>query len=249
MNTPDCIADGGLQSPKLTCHTCRLRDLCLPIGLTPSEITRLDVLVNRHQRMRARQHLFRAGTPLEFLYAIRAGTYKVYAISADGTETVQGFYVGGEILGMDAISSGRYLSNAVALEDGEVCEIPFSRLEDLVREIPQLQRQLHRLLSQEIVEDRQMMQLLATLHADQRVTAFLLNLSLRRARLGFSPTELHLKMSREDIAHFLGLTLETVSRALGRLQNEGFIRVERRRITLEQIEALTHTLPLHSCGH
>ena len=246
---PISSGNAPLCPPKASCQTCRLRELCLPIGLTPTEVQKLDGLVNRRQRIRARQHIFRAGKPFHFLYAVRAGTYKLYEVSVEGHERVNGFYLGGDILGLDAINTGIYPSNAIALEDGEVCEIPFSALEDLVRDIPALQHQLHRLLSREISEDHRTMRLLSTMSAEQKVTVFLLNLSARLERLHYSPNDLYLRMSREEMGSYLGLTIETVSRTLRRLQDDLLITVDRRQITLIDIDAMSRTLPLNSCAH
>lgn len=247
MSAPD--PSSKIQAAKASCQTCRLRDLCLPIGLPPEEIAKLDSLINRRQRVRAGQHIFRAQKPLHFLYAVRSGFFKAYEISNDGIEQVNGFYLGGEILGLDAISSGAHPCSAVALDDGEVCEIPFDALETLVRDIPMLQRQFHRIMSREIADDHSIMRLLSSMGAEQKLAVFLTSLSARFHLLGYSPTSLFLKMSREEIGNYLGLTLETVSRTFRKLQDDGLLEVQRRHIEIRNLGALQHLTGVSRCNH
>ena len=140
-------------SAKLGCSTCRLRELCLPLGLDKNALAKLDVVINRRQQVKAGQHIFRAGHAFHFLYAIRNGVFKTYNISKGGGEQISGFHMGGEILGLDAMHDESHTSNAIALEDSEVCEIPFTNLEELIRQVPALQRQFHKILSKEINKD------------------------------------------------------------------------------------------------
>lgn len=238
-----------IATPKAACSSCRLRELCLPIGLDQDGLGRLDTLINRRQRVRAGQHIYRAGNPFHFLYAIRAGFFKAYTIDNDGFERINGFHMGGEIMGLDAISEDAHTSHAVALEDGEVCEIPFESLEDLIREIPPLQHQFHKIMSREIAQDHHVMKLLGSMTAEQRLVVFLLNLSARFAALGFSATNIHLKMSREEIGNYLGIKLETVSRTFSKLQADGLINIDRRQVSLHDLERLKRLIAFASCDH
>lgn len=247
MSAPE--PSSKLKTVKASCQTCRLRDLCLPIGLAPDEIGKLDKLINRRQRVRTGQHIFRAGKPLHFLYAVRSGFFKAYEVSNDGIEQINGFYLGGELLGLDAIGSGSHQCSAVALDDGEVCEIPFDALETLVREIPTLQRQFHRILSREITADHSIMKLLGSMSAEQKLAVFLTSLSARFNMLGYSPTSLFLKMSREEIGNYLGLTLETVSRTFRKLQDDGLLDVQRRHIQIRDLKALQQMTEIGHCNH
>lgn len=223
---------GGLLTKTASCRTCRLQALCLPMGLTPPEIDQLDRLVGRRRRIPARQHVVRAKDPLQALYAIRSGVFKSYEIASDGSEQINRFYVGGELLGLEALAEGVHGCSAVALDDGEVCVIPFAALESLVREIPALQRQLHRVLGREIAFDHRLMRLLGAMDAERKLAVFLTDLSARLAALGYDPTLLTLRMSRQEIANYLGLTLETVSRTFRKLQQQGLIEVRGRRIEI-----------------
>lgn len=204
----------------------------MPDGLSPSEIERLDELLGMRRKVKRHSDLYRAGEPFEFIYAIRTGSFKTDVLTEDGREQVTGFQMTGEILGLDGISTDLHTCNATALEDSEVCVIPFARLTELSREIEALQRQVHKVLSREIVRDYSMMMLLGSMRAEERLAAFLLNLSQRFTARGFSPTEFHLRMTRDEIGSYLGLKLETVSRVFSRFQDEGFITVQQRHICI-----------------
>ncbi|HLQ25060.1 MAG TPA: fumarate/nitrate reduction transcriptional regulator Fnr [Acidiferrobacterales bacterium] len=223
---------------KVACSTCTLRELCLPIGLNAVDLDRVDSIINRRQRYKSGQHVYRTGDLFQFLYAIRLGSFKTYELNKDGREQVSGFHMAGELIGLDAISSDMHVCSAVALEDGEICEIPFVKLESLSREIPTLQRQFHRFMSREITSDHRLMMLLGTLTAEERLATFLSNLSERLQARGFSPRTIHLTMSREEIGNYLGLKLETVSRMFSKFQEEGLVEVDRRELKIKDTEAL-----------
>ena len=234
---------------KTACSTCRLRDLCLPFGLDQEGLGKLDTIINQRQRVRAGQHIYRASQPFHFLYAIRSGFFKSYDIGLDGQEHIHGFHMGSEIMGLDAISTEYHTSSAVALEDGDVCEIPFSALEELIRSVPSLQRQFHKILSHEISKDQDVMKLLGSMSAEQRLAVLLVNLSARFAALGYSPTEIQLKMSREEIGNYLGLKLETVSRTFSKLQSDGLLAIERRNLNICDLDGLKRLIDFGRCDH
>jgi CRP/FNR family transcriptional regulator len=221
-----------LASVKAACSQCSLHELCLSEGLSKEELARLDNLVGARRKLRRQQNLYRAGAPFEALYAVRTGFFKTDVLLEDGREQVTGFQMAGEILGMDGIGSGVHSCNAVALEDSEVCVIPFAQLETLSREIQALQHNFHKVMSRELVRDQGLMMLLGTMRAEERLAAFLLNLSQRFALRGYSAVEFHLRMTREEIGSYLGLKLETVSRAFTRFQEEGFIAVQQKHIRI-----------------
>ncbi|MCE9639625.1 MAG: fumarate/nitrate reduction transcriptional regulator Fnr [Betaproteobacteria bacterium] len=220
------------------CSSCSLSELCLPAGLDLQEIDRLDALVNRKRALKRGDYLYRAGSPLQSLYAVRTGFLKSCVLHDDGREQVAGFHMMGELLGMDAIGSGKHLSDAVALESSEVCEIPFGELENLSRDIPNLQQHFHRIMSREIARDYGVMLLLGSMRAEERLAAFLLNLSQRFAARGYSATQFILRMTREEIGSYLGLKLETVSRAFSHFQNEGIVAVQNKTIEIKEPERL-----------
>ena len=231
-----------LTSLKAACSQCNLRELCLPFGLSEKEVVKLDKLVAARRRVKRGQHLYRAGDPFEAIFAIKTGFFKTDVLLEDGRDQVTGFQMAGEILGMDGISSEAHNCNSVALEDSEVCVIPFVQLEGLSREVQALQRHFHKVMSREIVRDHGVMMLLGTMRAEERLAAFLLNLSQRFTSRGYSPQEFHLRMTREEIGSYLGLKLETVSRAFSRFQEEGFISVQQKHVRILNIGGLKELL-------
>jgi len=217
---------------KASCAGCSLHHLCLPMGLDDADISRLDQIVGRRRRVLRDEGLYRMDDPFKNLYAIRFGHFKTYQVNPSGEQQVTGFQMAGELLGMDAISADRHQCDAVALEDSEVCEIPFSRLEELFSHIPTLLRHFHRIMSQEITREQNVMLLLGNMRAEQRFAAFLVNLSSRYAARGYSATSFQLRMSREDIGNYLGLTIESVSRLLSRFKQQGWLKVDKREVQL-----------------
>lgn len=222
----------NVSALKASCANCSLHQLCLPMGLDNADINRLDDIIGRRRRILRDESLYRMDDPFRNLYAIRLGHFKTYQINPSGEQQITGFQMAGELLGMDAISADRHHCDAVALEDSEVCEIPFSRLEELFGHIPALLHHFHRIMSQEITREQNVMLLLGNMRAEQRFAVFLVNLSLRYAARGYSPTNFQLRMSREDIGNYLGLTIESISRLLSRFKKQGWLRVDKREVHL-----------------
>jgi CRP/FNR family transcriptional regulator len=223
---------------KTACASCNLRELCLPVGLTRSQVDELDGIVYARRKIGRGGALYGAGDVFEALYAIRVGFFKTSAVSEDGAGQITGFQMAGEILGIDGIGAGRHHCSAVALEDSEVCVIPFTRLEDLTRQMPPLQTNFHRIMSREIVNDHSVMMMLGSMHAEEKLAAFLLNLSERFAARGYSPSEFVLRMKREEIGSYLGLKLETVSRSFSKFQEQGLVTSQRRHIRIVDVAGL-----------
>ncbi len=214
---------------RTTCSTCNLRELCLPCcGLTRSEMDVADRLVFHRSRVRRGESLYRSGDRFTSLYAVRNGFFKSTALLENGRDQVTGFSMTGEVLGMDGIGPERHTCNTIALEDSDVCAIPFAGLQELAHEIPGLQRHFHKMMSREIVRENGVMLLLGSMNADERLSMFLLNLSQRLAARGYSPTEFNLRMTRGEIGSYLGLKLETVSRTFSKFQEEGLIGVQQK---------------------
>lgn len=228
MNAP-AVSIAGL---KVACSSCNLRELCLPVGLTLKEVDRLDELVATRKRVRRGDTLFRAGDRFESLYAVRLGFLKSTVMSQDGREQVTGFHMAGELVGLDGISSDEHSCDTVALEDSEVCVIPYERLEDIATAMPALRNHFHRVMSREIVREHGVMLLLGSMHAEERIAAFLLNLSQRFEARGYSRSEFVLRMTRAEIGSFLGLKLETVSRVLSRFASDGIIEVNQKHVRI-----------------
>ena len=225
---------------KAACANCSVLEFCLPIGLTGSEVERLDTLILRRVKVKKGAALYRTGDSLHALYAIRVGSFKTSILSDDGREQVTGFQIPGEMLGLDAISVSRHACNAFALEDSEVCPIHFAQLEKLAQSLPSLQHNLNKLLSREIVRDHSMLMLMGSMNTEERLATFLLNLSQRLSIRGYSPKEFLLKMRREEIGSYLGLRLETVCRGIASLRGVGVVEIVGRNVKILDIDRLKH---------
>jgi len=202
----------------------------------------LDEFVTERTRLKKGEVLYRTGDSFRALYAIRVGSCKTTMLSDDGREQVAGYHMLGDMIGMDGISNSRHVCQATALEDSEVCVLPFDDLETLTRSVAPLQHNLHQFLSREISRDHNIMLLLGSMRAEERLAAFLLNLSQRYRERGYSSTEFVLRMSREEIGSYLGLQLETVSRLFTRFQQEGLLQVQGRAVKLLDIATLKQLL-------
>ncbi|MEW9897576.1 fumarate/nitrate reduction transcriptional regulator Fnr [Chitinivorax sp. PXF-14] len=236
------IREVSFKQLKVACSSCSLRELCLPLGLSHDEMSQLEKLISLGVRVKKGEPLYRAGEPFRSLYAVRTGFFKTTVLAEDGREQVTGFQMSGELIGLDAISTERHTCNAVALEDSEICEIPFNRLEELCRQVPVLQHHLYKVMSREIVRDHGVMMLLGNMKAEERLAAFLLNLSQRFSIRGYSATGFYLRMTREEIGSFLGLKLETVSRIFSRFQDEGLLKVQNKYVEVLDVGGLKATL-------
>lgn len=234
-----------LAELKAACANCNLREICLPAGLSNEELDQLDNLVNVRRKVKRGEALYRAGEVFDAIYAVRSGFFKSRVTYEDGRDQVTGFSMGGEILGMDGIGQGIHNCDAIALEDSEVCSIPYARLEELAREVSGLQRHFHKMMSREIVRESGVMMLLGVMRAEERIAAFLLNLSQRLNARGYSPLEFHLRMTREEMGSYLGLKLETVSRAFSKFHNERLIDVEQKFVRILNVEGLKQVYAHH----
>jgi len=228
----------SLRDLKIHCSTCSMRELCLPVGLSPDDVRQIDALLGARVKLKKGDTLYRAGDPFASLYAVRLGSLKTTVLAEDGREQVSGYHMLGDIIGLDGIGTERHGCQAIALEDTEVCVLPFERLEDLSRAVPSLQHNLYQFLSREISRDHNIMLLLGSMRAEERLAVFLLNLADRYRRRGYSSTEFVLRMTREEIGSYLGLKLETVSRLFSRFQEEGLIQVQGRAVKLLDPAAL-----------
>jgi CRP/FNR family transcriptional regulator len=211
----------------------------MPIGLNTDELQRLDVIVAARRKIKRGAMLFQNGEKFTSLYAIRTGFFKTCVASEDGRDQVTGFQMAGEVIGLDGIVHEHHTCDAVALEDAEVCVMPYDRIEELSREVTGLQRHVHKIMSREIVRDHGMMLLLGSMRAEERLATFLLNLVNRLHARGFSQSELILRMTREEIGSFLGLKLETVSRTFSKFVADGIVEVKQRHIHILNTDALT----------
>ena len=234
MNAPTV----NIANLRVACSSCNLRELCLPVGLSLKDIEKLEELVATRKKVKRGDSLFRAGDRFESLYAVRLGFLKSTVMSQDGREQVTGFHMAGELVGLDGISSEQHSCDTVALEDTEVCVIPYERLEEVASAMPVLRNHFHKVMSREIVREHGVMLLLGSMHAEERLAAFLLNLSQRFEARGYSRTEFVLRMTRAEIGSFLGLKLETVSRVLSRFAQDGLIEVNQKHVRIVDPDGL-----------
>jgi CRP/FNR family transcriptional regulator len=235
----------ALHDVRTRCASCALRGLCLPLGLDASSLGRLDKLISTRTRVKRKATLYGAGDRFTSLYAIRLGAFKTLFLEEDGREQVTGYHLAGEVIGLDGLGDIRHTSQAIALEDSEVCVLPFAQLDHLAAELPVLRRNLFRLVSRDLCRDHSMMLLLGSRPAEERLTLFLLDVAERYQALGYSAREFVLRMTREEIASYLGLKLETVSRLFSSLQEAGYLQVQGRAVKLLDTVALRKIVGHH----
>ncbi|HTI18752.1 MAG TPA: fumarate/nitrate reduction transcriptional regulator Fnr [Trinickia sp.] len=220
------------------CSSCTMRSACMPHALTSEELARFDSIVTATRLVKRGEALYRTNGEFQSIYTVRAGSFKTVVMHRDGREQVTGFRFTGEVLGLDGVHSERHINDAIALEDSSVCIIPYALLETLCAESKSLQQQVLRTMSGEIVRDSSLLMLLGTMNAEERVAAFLINLSSRMKSRGYSPAEFHLRMTREEMGNYLGMKLETVSRMFSKLQRDGLLETRGKQLRIVDLEAL-----------
>jgi len=224
--------------PTARCSSCSMHSICMPAQLTPAERARLDTIVCSTRLIRRDEYLYHAGDAFASIYAVRTGCFKTIVMHRDGHEQVTGFHIAGEPLGLDGVWSDEHNCDAIALEESTVCVIPFHLLEEMCHDVKSMQQHVHRMMSGEIVRESGLMMLLGTMSAEQRVAAFLMNLSTRMRARGYSAAKFNLRMTREEIGSYLGLKLETVSRMFSKLQKQGLVDTNGKQITILDGEKL-----------
>jgi CRP/FNR family transcriptional regulator, anaerobic regulatory protein len=235
------------ETIKVACSNCNVRELCMPLGLNVAELSRVDELVATRRPIKRGTALFRNGEKFTSLFAIRTGFFKTCVTTEDGRDQVTGFQMAGEIIGLDGIVNDQHTCDAIALEDAEVCVLPFDRIEEISREVNALQHHVHKIMSREIVREHGVMLLLGSMRAEERLAAFLLNLVQRMQARGFSKSELVLRMTREEIGSYLGMKLETVSRAFSKFSEDGMVEVKQRHVHIKDAEALKRIVNSQMC--
>jgi CRP/FNR family transcriptional regulator len=228
-----------MSASSINCQDCGFSQLCLPFSLNNAELDQLDDIIQRKRPSHKGDHLFEAGKPLHALYAVRTGSFKTYTLTEQGEEQITGFHLPGDVIGFDAIGNQQHPSYAQALETAMVCEIPFQTLDQLLDQMPKLRQQLMRLMSQDISGDQQMMLWLNRKTAEEKLAAFLTNMAQRFGNRGFSKKEFRLTMTRGEIGNYLGLTVETISRLLGRFHKDEIIHVDGKLIVITDFAELS----------
>ncbi|MBY6205028.1 fumarate/nitrate reduction transcriptional regulator Fnr [Halomonas denitrificans] len=236
MSDPIPLKEAG--KAQASCRDCGLFDLCFAQDVAESRREELDRIIRRQRPLSRDVHLFHAGQKLKSICVVRSGTVKTYQISRDGDEIVTGFHLPGELIGLDAIGSDAHPEFAVALEDSRYCEIPFREFQRILDESPELNQLILKLLSLDMAETRELMLVISRMDARARVATFLMNLSRRLTRRGKDGDRFRLSMDRRDIANYLGLTIETVSRTLSAMQRDGMLAVRGKLVSIEDADAL-----------
>lgn len=234
----DAMAVSCPHNNEINCSDCRMATLCLPIALEMDEVERLNEIIKRGRPLQKSDHVYDISDEFNAIYAVRSGSIKTYSMNDQGIEQVTGFYLPGEIFGMDGIAHTHHISAAVAMETSAICEIPFNRLEELSITMPSLQSHFFKLMSKEITSDQELITLLSKNSAEQRVATLLLSISARNAKRNLSGVRFRLPMSRADIGNYLGLTVETVSRVFSRFQKQEMLNVDKKEIEIIDVPML-----------
>lgn len=217
---------------KVSCKQCNLRELCFPHGMNEEELTNMDAVVDQPKPIHKNDYLYHDGDSTRAIYAVRSGCVKTMTESANGDEQIVGFHLPGELLGLDGFADNVHTCNAVALETSSICELPLDSLESLCHKLPGLQKQMRRIMGKEVAADHKMLLLLGKMTSEERLASFLLSLSARMEERHWKDNEFNLSMPRQDIANYLGMAVETVSRLFASFQSEKIIEVDRRHITI-----------------
>lgn len=221
----------------------------MPTDASEDFLKRLDALIYVRKRIKTGATLYHNGSHFHALYAVKSGFIKTENLHDDGRAQITGFYMSGEILGFDGIASEAHVCTAIALEDSEVCVIPLDRIEHINNELNELKHHFYKLMSREIVRDHTIMMLLGSMHSEERVAAFLLNLSHRFHLRGYSANNLMLRMKREEIGSYLGMKIETVSRIFTKFQEQGLLEVHQKNILILDIQGLEKIIGLHAASN
>ncbi|MBU2039851.1 MULTISPECIES: fumarate/nitrate reduction transcriptional regulator Fnr [Oceanospirillaceae] len=232
------VAPAPLRGTQPHCQTCSLNALCLPLSLNDSDMERLDDIIRRGRPIQKGQLLFQQGEAFQSVFAVRTGALKTYTLASNGEEQITGFHLASELVGLAGYDNGNYPLTAKALETTTVCEIPLQQLDSLADDLPDLRKQLMRTMGTEIRHDQNMMLLLSKKNAEERVASFLIDISQRYSRRGFSASHFRLPMSRVDISNYLGLAVETISRVFTRFQKNGLIETQGKEVILQDPDML-----------
>lgn len=228
---PPRVTEPEVCSP-VTCKDCGIYGLCREVNGPDVDLRLLETIVRNRKIFKRGELLYRIGEPLRAVYAIRCGSVKSYVLTNDGRVQITGFHITGEVIGLGAMAANQYMSEARALETTMVCEVPIDVLEAYSAEVPSIRQQMLKIMSQEILDNQELMLLLGKKNADERLATFLLSLSRRFQRRSYSPSQFNLSMSRSDIGNYLGMAEETVCRVFTRFQDDGLLTTERRQVQL-----------------
>ena len=227
-----------IESLKVSCGRCSLKELCFPHGMDQGDMDELDKIIERNTPMHKGDYLYREGDECTAVYAIRSGCLKTMIASPAGDSQIIGFHLPGELVGFDGFADGKHHCSAQLLETTSLCELELDKLESLCDSVPGLQKQMRRIMGLEVNNDHQQLLLLGKMTAEQKLATFLLNISARMKNRHWKENEFNLTMPRQDIANYLGLAVETVSRVFAQFQDNGLISVDKRHIKIQDMSAM-----------
>ena len=228
----------NFEKLKVSCGQCSLRELCFPYGLSDEVISKLDTIVEHRRPLHKGDHLYHDGDHAHAIYAVRSGSLKTIIESPNGDEQIVGFHMAGELVGLDGFRDDTHSCSCIALETSSVCDLPITSLEELCLELPAIQEQMRRIIGKEVANDHSMLLMLGKMSAEEKVASFLLSISRRMEERHWKANDFVLSMPRQDIANYLGLAVETVSRLFAHYQEEDTIEVDRRRIHIKNMNRL-----------
>ena len=226
---------------QVICSNCGLDNICLPRGLSQAEIDNISKVIKAKKTLHRGDFIYREGDNFKGILAIKSGSAKLVANDSHGNEHILNILLPGELLGFDGLSSEKHGCAAIALETMTFCILPAENMDDLFQNVPSLTRELFRHSGEKMLEDKNQL-VLSKRPAEERLAYFLISLSERLKRRGFSSSEFKLSLTRQEIGNHLGLALETVSRLLKKFQDEGLIAVQNRFIQIKDINSLRNLL-------
>lgn len=235
MNT---ITKQATTKPTTLCGHCNVGKMCFPHGLNQEEFKRFEGVTQKHIKLKKKEHLFRVGERLTSIYAIKAGSMKTQVETTSGQKQVLGFHLPGSLIGFDGFADSEHRSDAIALEDTMLLELPVSSFETMCEEVPALRKMMMKQLGQEISRQQNLVLTLGQMQTDERLATFLLRLSCYFKERGYSCTEYILPMPRHDLANFLGMAPETLSRMFAKFEQNGMISIMRREIKILDVQQL-----------
>jgi len=226
------------RQAQIACSQCSLVELCLPKGLTPEELEVFERTVHPRKTLRKSEFLYRAGEPMTSLYTVKTGAFKANIDSADGEENIVGFFLPGELVGLDGIASGEYQCDIIALGDAHVCQLPYQEFQNISERFPVLRQEILSVSISNMTTAQKMLFFIGKRPVEERLAMFLIGLSQRFGARGLSDLRFQLSMSRHDIANYLGMAPETISRQFKKMQDLGLIAINNRDITINDLTAL-----------
>ena len=230
------------RQAQVACSQCSLVELCLPKGLTHEELEVFEQTVHPKKPLKKSEYLYRAGELMNSLYTVKTGAFKANIDSADGQENIVGFFLPGELIGLDGIASGEYQCDIIALGDAHVCQLPYQEFQRISNQFPILREEILSISSSNMTTAQKMLFFIGKRPVEERLSMFLAGLSQRFGARGLSELRFQLSMSRHDIANYLGMAPETISRQFKKMQNQGLISINNRDITINDQSALLATV-------